>query len=472
MTFNKASDFATKDIEQDLSRLLSSDGAIGVLPHTERKIAMGAAAALIRYLGLMTDELNFGQYHLYQHDLSQYMKLDASAVRALNLMPGPRDGSKNMSLYGLLNKCKTSMGTRLLGQWLKQPLMSIEEIQKRHSLVESFVEDTDLRQTMQEEHLRKIPDLYRLSKRFQRGFANLEDVVRAYQVVITLPGFIGTLEAVMDDKHRDPLDDQYTNKLREFLAHLEKLQELVETTVDLDAIDNHEFVIKPEFNEDLQNIRERLDGLKDDMEREHRRVSKDLDQEMHKKLFLESHKVHGYCFRLTRNEAGSIRNKKEYKEIATQKNGVYFTTNTLKDLNRDTDQATQNYDRTQRGLVDEVVAVAGEYHDPAPMFAEVAKSISFLLPRVGTACWCSSSSRCYREVLTPRTWSTGECSRIPLALRMCPYTRLLHMSDRRCTPRERAIQFSRKLVTHAWRCRTIFNSSRTMSLSSEAHPNF
>jgi DNA mismatch repair protein MSH2 len=375
LTHNKAADFAVKDIEQDLSRLLTSDGAAGILPHAENKVAMGAANALIKYLSLMSDESNFGQYHLYQHDLSQYMKLDASAVRALNLMPGPRDGSKNMSLYGLLNKCKTSIGTRLLGQWLKQPLMTLEDIERRHILVEAFVEDTDLRQTMQEEHLKKIPDLYRLSKRFQRGLANLEDVVRAYQVVITLPGFIGTLEGVMDEKYRDPLDEQYTNKFREVSANLAKLQELVETTVDLDAIDNHEFVIRPEFNEDLMNIRARIDDLKDQMDQEHKRASRDLDQERDKKLFLENHKVHGWCFRLTRTEAGSIRNKKEYKEITTQKNGVYFTTNTLKDLNRDTDQATQNYDRTQRGLVDEVVNVASSY---CPVLEELAGVLAHL----------------------------------------------------------------------------------------------
>lgn len=214
MTFKKAADFSVKDIDQDLSRLLTCEVAAGILPQSESKLAMGAASALIKYLGLMTDDHNFGQYRLYQHDLAQYMKLDASALRALNLMPGPRDGSKNMSLYGLLNKCKTSIGTRLLAQWLKQPLMNLEEIEKRQILVEAFVEDTELRQTMQEEHLKSIPDLYRLSKRFQRELANLEDVVRAYQVVIRIPGFIGTLEGVMDEKYRDPLDEQYTTKLR------------------------------------------------------------------------------------------------------------------------------------------------------------------------------------------------------------------------------------------------------------------
>ncbi|KAL3250415.1 hypothetical protein ABHI18_011207, partial [Aspergillus niger] len=127
-------DFGVRDIEQDLTRLLRDERSAGTLPQTELKLAMGSAAALIKYLGVMTDPSNFGQYRLYQHDLSQFMKLDSSALRALNLMPGPRDGSKSMSLFGLLNHCKTPVGSRLLAQWLKQPLMDKAEIEKRQQL--------------------------------------------------------------------------------------------------------------------------------------------------------------------------------------------------------------------------------------------------------------------------------------------------------------------------------------------------
>ena len=355
------SDFGTKDIEQDLARLLKDDRAAGTLPQTDLKLAMGSAAALIKYLNVMQDSSNFGQYQLYQHDLSHFMKLDAAALKALNLMPGPRDGSKTMSLFGLLNHCKTPVGSRLLAQWLKQPLMNLEEIERRQQLVEAFVNDTELRQTMQEEHLRSIPDLYRLAKRFQRKMANLEDVVRAYQVVIRLPGFIGTLEGVMDEQYRDPLDEAYTTKLREFSDSLAKLQEMVETTVDLDALDRHEFIIKPEFDDGLRIIRKKLDKLKYDMEKEHQVVARDLDQEVDKKLFLENHKVHGWCMRLTRNEAGCIRNKSKYLECSTQKNGVFFTTHGLQSMRREFDQLSENYNRTQSSLVNEVVSVAASY---------------------------------------------------------------------------------------------------------------
>ena len=219
-----AGDFGNKDIEHDLMRLLRDERSAGMIPQTDLKLAMGSAAALIKYLGVLADPSNYGQYQLYQHDLSQYMKLDASALKALNLMPGPRDGSKNMSLYGLLNHCKTPIGSRLLAQWLKQPLMNVEEIEKRQQLVEAFVSDTELRQLMQDDHLRSIPDLYRLAKKFQRNKAGLEDVIRAYQVALRLPGMVGTLEGVMDEQYKTALDVSYTDKLRVIFPVVSLLQ--------------------------------------------------------------------------------------------------------------------------------------------------------------------------------------------------------------------------------------------------------
>ncbi|KAK0863061.1 MSH2 protein [Friedmanniomyces endolithicus] len=370
-----ASDFGSRDIEQDLTRLLRDERAAGTLPQTDLKLAMSSGAALIKYLGVMSDPTNFGQYQLYQHDLSQYMKLDSSALKALNLMPGPKDGSKTMNLYGLLNHCKTPVGSRLLAQWLKQPLMSLGEIERRQQLVEAFVNDTELRQTLQEEHLRSIPDLYRLAKKFQRKKANLEDVVRAYQVAIRLPDFIGTFEGVMDEAYKTALDAEYADKLRAYSDSLVKLQEMVETTVDLEALDNHEFVIKSEFDDGLRIIRKKLDKLRYQMEQEHREVADDLNQDPEKKLFLENHKVHGWCFRLTRTEAAAIRNKKQYQECSTQKNGVFFTTTNMTNYRREFDQLSENYNRTQSGLVNEVVQVAASY---CPVIEKLAGILAHL----------------------------------------------------------------------------------------------
>ena len=57
----------------------------------DMKHCLSTVAALIKYLNLM-QEANHGQYKLARFDLSQYIKLDAAAVLALNLNPGPHDG--------------------------------------------------------------------------------------------------------------------------------------------------------------------------------------------------------------------------------------------------------------------------------------------------------------------------------------------------------------------------------------------
>lgn len=152
----------------------------------------------------------------------------------------------------------------------------------------------------------------------------------------------------MDEKYRDPLDQSYTSKLRDLSDSFGKLQDMVEQTVDLDALDRHEYIIKSEYDAGLRIIRKKLDQLERDIKSEFHDAAHDLDQEPDKKIFLETnHKVHGVCMRLTRQEAGCIRNKSRFQECSTQKNGVYFTTKKMQAYRREHDQLSQNYNRTQ-----------------------------------------------------------------------------------------------------------------------------
>jgi DNA mismatch repair ATPase MutS len=76
---------------------------------------------------------------------------------------------------------------------------------------------------------------------------------------------------------------------------------MVEATIDLAALEEHQFVIKPDFDENLKNYRKRMDDLREQMVEEHNRVGKDLKQDTEKKLKLEQQHVYGWCLRLTRN---------------------------------------------------------------------------------------------------------------------------------------------------------------------------
>ncbi|KAF8656520.1 hypothetical protein AX16_002484 [Volvariella volvacea WC 439] len=370
ITERKSGEFTNKNIVDDLPRLLkpsaitaTADATIAI-PQLSLPFAPAALSALITYLSLLSDPSNHESYTIRTHDLSQYMKLDASALRALNLIEASGNAAtttRNTTLLGLLNKCKTAQGTRLLGTWLKQPLVNLHEIQKRQNLVEVFVEDTNSRRTLQDEYLKYMPDLHRLSKRFHKGIASLEDVVRVYQVVLKLPGTLDTLKNVRSEQEEfsELINDFYVSPLEEYAASLAKYSEMVEQTLDLDELDNHNYVIKPDYDPHLQELSEKLANVRDGLDEEHRNVGRDLDMELDKKLHLENNQTYGYCFRLTKNDAKGL--PKKYIDLGTTKSGVFFTTKTLKGLAEDYKEYSQSYIRTQSGLVKEVVNIASTY---------------------------------------------------------------------------------------------------------------
>jgi DNA mismatch repair protein MSH2 len=151
ITPRKRKSFDTKDMIQDMDRLLKLPNGTNAaaLPELDLKQAMGATASLVGYLELLDNEENFGNYTMQRFDGSQYMRLDTAATQALNLFPGPMDGgNKSMSIFGVLDQCKTAQGKRLLSQWIKQPLLDKARIEERLNLVEVFFEGSDLRDTV------------------------------------------------------------------------------------------------------------------------------------------------------------------------------------------------------------------------------------------------------------------------------------------------------------------------------------
>lgn len=106
VTERKRSEFDTKDLIQDLNRLLKFKKGekhdAGVRPELEKTVAIAALAAVIKYMELGAESTNHNQFLLGIFDARQYMRLDPAAVRALNLVPTPIEGNNWLILDKLI----------------------------------------------------------------------------------------------------------------------------------------------------------------------------------------------------------------------------------------------------------------------------------------------------------------------------------------------------------------------------------
>lgn len=350
----KRGEFATGSLEQDLARLLRPKQALPSI--AENELALSCMGALVKYLDLLADDTNFGRFSLRRIDLDRYMRLDSAAVRALNLVPLPGDGNKSFSLFGLLNQCRTAMGARLLQVWLRQPLMRVADIVRRQDLVEVFVADDILRRRVVDDHLRRVPDVNRIAKKFARGRASLQDVATLYQVVGRLKPLHDTL-SFYSGAHRAAFEERYLSPLGAIVDECTNLIALVEATIDLERLERHEYAINPQFDRELQRIRDEQATLHADIEACAHQVSREISGT----LKLERSAQFGFYLRLSRKDEREIRGNKKYVQLDARKDGVRFTTARLSELSKEYVSLDMTYDTKQSELVAKAIATVATY---------------------------------------------------------------------------------------------------------------
>ncbi|MGM9849273.1 MAG: DNA mismatch repair protein MutS [Bacilli bacterium] len=230
---------------------------------------------------------------------NKYLKMDIHTKRNLELTETLRLKQRNYSLIWLLDKTKTAMGSRLLKNYIENPLIDKEEINRRYKIVEELIQEFILKNDLIE-NLYEVYDLERLSGRIAFGNANARDLLQLKRSLKVLPNIKEILKKLNYDKKVDTLDELYN---------------LLETSIyEEPPISIKEgYLIKEGYNKDLDELKTLRKGGKDF-------VAKFENEEKErtgiKNLKVGYNKVFGYYIEVSKGQTNLV--KEEYGYVRKQ----------------------------------------------------------------------------------------------------------------------------------------------------------
>ena len=147
---------------------------------------MNAAGALLTYL-FETQKNDLAHISRIQpYHTEEFMIVDGTAMRNLELIETLREKEKRGSLFWVLDKTKTAMGARMLRTWIEQPLINADAINDRYDAIEAL-NANEITCAEIREYLNPVYDLERLAARISYKSANPRDLIALRSSLEMLP---------------------------------------------------------------------------------------------------------------------------------------------------------------------------------------------------------------------------------------------------------------------------------------------
>lgn len=233
----------------------------------ELEIAHYAAGSLLHYMQETQKSSLAHLRRLYAYENTDYMALDASTKRNLELTTTMQEGGTDGTLVSILDDTVTAMGGRLLRKWIMRPLKKVKQIQKRLEAVDWLYQKHDRRHELREE-LGQIGDLERLISRISVGRTNARDLKQLQLSLAQIPR-VKTQIAQSDNELLDSINSR--------LKLMVDVQERIEKAIveDPPASIRDGGIFADGFDEDLDELRdiarngkEYIAKIKDDLAKE------------------------------------------------------------------------------------------------------------------------------------------------------------------------------------------------------------
>ncbi len=313
---------------------------------------------------------------------SEFMALNESAIRNLELTKTMRDGKKYGSLLWVIDKTQTAMGSRRLVNWLLSPLQSIDKINYRLDGVEELYSNALLRGAVKE-LLSSVRDTERLSGKISNNNITPRDCIMLASSLSVFPSIIftlsGTNSKILNDVAKNITD---FTELSSLLNHAFEQE-------DQKILKEGGFIAKG-FDKELDRLREISDNsslILKEMEATER------EKTGIKNLKINFNKVFGYYIEIS----NSFKDKVPYNYVRRQTltTGERFITEELKLLEEEILTSKQKIEKIESEIFAKIKSVLEEniqkiqrsskavaVLDVLTSFAILAKSNNYVRPTI------------------------------------------------------------------------------------------
>ena len=350
--------------KEEADKILSShfSSSIPGLGLEHAPLERRALGACLRYLYDTQKNILSHIRHIERFHREDYMLLDLSTQRNLELWETLRDKKKRGSLLWVLDKTHTAMGSRMLRHFLERPLRERKKMEERLDCIEElcrrYIDGEELR-----EYLDSIYDMERLIGKISISSANARDMLALKSSLQFLPVIKRTLSSFSGrllqslGQDMDALEELYT-----------KIDECIEEDPPLSIKEGG--IIKSSFHEEVRLFREAGEHGKEWLNQLEER---EREKSGIKNLKIKYNRIFGYCFEISKSYQGEIPDYFIRRQTLAQ--AERYTTVELQDLQNKILGAAENLQQLEYSLF---VNLREELSRELGRMQKTAKEIAFL----------------------------------------------------------------------------------------------
>ena len=350
---------------------------------TEGSTQAAALGALLTYLFETRKQSMSHINRIKILETGSSMSLDKATLRNLEITETLYEKKVSGSLLGVLDKTHTAMGSRKMKQWLKEPLIQAEAINRRLDAVECLYDEVIIRNNIKES-LKRVYDLERLSGRVACGNANGKDLLALRNSLFVLPEIKDDLSS-FDDSLLNGLDQRIHGRLQEICQLIEKsISEDAPFTIKEGKL------IKPGYSEELDNLRE---SIRDGQQWIANLEATEKERTGIKTLKVRFNKVFGYYIEVTKANLDMV--PENYIRKQTLVNCERFITPELKEMESLVLNAETKINQMEYEIFNEIKDIISDYIpeiqdasealavlDVLQAFAQVSSDLGYVRPQV------------------------------------------------------------------------------------------